>query len=100
MQFVISAYDGKDEGAFERRMSVRPQHLENISKLNQSGNVICAGGLTDVTGRLIGSVLIMDFESRDQLDDYLANEPYVKSGVWDEIKVEPINVVIANAKKQ
>ena len=110
MQCVINAYDGKDEGAFERRMSVRPQHLENIAGLNEAGHVvcaggmtnsdvICAGGMTNSEGKLIGSVLIMDFESRDQLDDYLANEPYVKANVWEDIKVEPINVVIANAKK-
>ena len=99
MQFVINAYDGKDDGAFERRMSVRPQHLENIARLNEAGHVICAGGMTNSEGKLTGSVLIMEFDSRDQLDEYLKNEPYVKANVWDDIKVEPINVVIANAKK-
>ena len=38
-------------------------------------------------------------DDRQILDDYLANEPYVKANVWEDIKVEPINVVIANAKK-
>ena len=99
MQFVINAYDGKDEGAYERRMSVRPQHLENMGNLNKNGNVICAGGITNSDGKLIGSVLIMDFPSREQLDEYLANEPYVKANVWQDIKVETMNVVIANAKK-
>ena len=98
MQFVVTAYDGKDEGAYERRMSVRPQHLENMSKLNENGHVICAGGMTNSEGKLIGSVLIMEYESREQLDDYLANEPYVKASVWDDIRVEKINVVIANGK--
>ena len=98
MQFVVTAYDGKDEGAYERRMSVRPQHLENMSKLNENGHVICAGGMTNSEGKLIGSVLIMEYESREQRDDYLANEPYVKANVWDDIRVEKINVVIANGK--
>ena len=98
MQFVVTAYDGKDEGAYERRMSVRPQHLENMSKLNENGHVICAGGMTNSEGKLIVSVLIMEYESREQLDDYLANEPYVKANVWDDIRVEKINVVIANGK--
>ncbi|MBR1507590.1 MAG: hypothetical protein IJ619_06280 [Eubacterium sp.] len=43
-----------------------------------------------------GSVLIMDFESRRELDDYIANEPYVLEKVWEKIEIENINVVIAN----
>ena len=46
-----------------------------------------------------GSALIMDFASRKELDDYLANEPYVREKVWERIEVEPINVVIANGLK-
>ena len=99
MQFLITAYDGKDGDAYSRRMNVRPEHLENISKLNENGNVVCAGGITDGEGKLIGSALIMNFDSREKLEEYLANEPYVKANVWNEIKVETINVVIANGNK-
>ena len=95
MQFLVIAYDGKDEGAYERRMSVRPQHLENMSKLNENGHVICAGGMTNSEGKLIGSVLIMDFETREMLDEYLAGEPYVTGKVWEDIRVETIAVVIS-----
>ncbi|WP_350454368.1 YciI family protein [Slackia heliotrinireducens] len=96
MHFMILAYDGTDEGALDRRMKVRPQHLENIRKLNEAGHVISAGGLTNAEGKLIGSVLLMDFESREQLDEYLAGEPYVTGGAWEDIKVETCNVLFAN----
>lgn len=46
-----------------------------------------------------GSALIMDFENRKELDDYIANEPYVVENVWEKIEIEPINVVIANGKE-
>lgn len=39
---------------------------------------------------------MMEFDSRKELDDYLTNEPYVLEKVWEKIKVDPINVVIAN----
>ena len=94
MQFIIKAYDG--EGKLSKRMEVRPRHLEGMQKLNE--HIICAGGLLDDEGKMKGSVLIMDFESRKQLDDYLANEPYVVEKVWDKIEVDPLNVVIANAQ--
>lgn len=41
-----------------------------------------------------GSVLIMEYESREQLDEYLANETYVQENVWQKIEVERMNVVI------
>jgi len=46
-----------------------------------------------------GSALIKDFENRKELDDYIANEPYVVEKVWEKIEIEPINVVIANGKE-
>lgn len=90
MQFIIRAYDG--EGMLAKRMEVRPRHLESIEKIR--AHVICAGGLLDEEGKMKGSALIMEYENREQLDDYLANEPYVQEHVWEKIEVEHMNVVI------
>ena len=53
-----------------------------------------AGGLLDDEGKMKGSALIMEYENREQLDEYLANEPYVQEHVWEKIEVERMNVVI------
>lgn len=90
MQFIIRAYDG--EGMLAKRMEVRPRHLESIERIRE--HVICAGGLLDEEGKMKGSVLIMEYENREQLDEYLANEPYVQEHVWEKIVVERMNVVI------
>ncbi|MCR4863941.1 MAG: YciI family protein [Bacteroidales bacterium] len=90
MQFIVKAYDGK--GMLEKRMAVRPRHLEGMARLG--AHVVCAGGLLDDEGKMKGSVLIMDFQNREELDNYLANEPYVHEHVWDKIEVERLNVVI------
>ena len=90
MQFIIKAYDGEEMLA--KRMEVRPRHLEGIEKIKE--HVICAGGLLDDDGKMKGSVLIMEYENREQLDEYLANEPYVQEHVWQRIEVERMNVVI------
>ena len=95
MQFIITAYDG--EGMLEKRMRVRPRHLENMAKVR--GRVLCAGGLLDVDGRMKGSVLIMDFEDKSLLDEYLRAEPYIAEGVWEKVEVQPMNVVILNGEK-
>lgn len=94
MQFIVNAYDGKDMLA--RRMEVRPRHLEGMAKLGK--HVICAGGLLDEEGKMKGSALVMEFENRAQLDDYLAHEPYVVEHVWERVEVERMNVVILNPR--
>ena len=96
MQFMITAYDGTDEGAFARRMNARPRHLENIVKVKENGRVVCAGGLLDDAGKMIGSFLIMEFATKELFDAYLATEPYVTEKVWQDIKVEICNAVIMN----
>ncbi len=90
MQFMIKALDG--EGKLAKRMEVRPRHLEGMEKLRS--NIICAGGLLDDEGKMKGSVLILDFPSRAELDSYLAAEPYVVEQVWEKVEVETMNVVI------
>lgn len=95
MQYVIRAYDGA--GMLERRMAVRPRHLENMN--NIKGKVICAGGLLDEAGRMKGSLLVLEFAGRELLDEYLAAEPYIREKVWERVEVEPMNVVIVNGEK-
>ena len=90
MQFMIKALDGENKLA--KRMEVRPRHLDGIEKLRS--HIICAGGLLDNEGKMKGSVLILDFPSRDDLDSYLASEPYVVEQVWEKIEIETMNVVI------
>ena len=95
MQFIIIAHDG--ENVLDKRMAVRPRHLEGMAKLGE--HIICAGGLLDGEGKMKGSVLILDFEDRAALDNYLKNEPYVIEHVWEKIEIEALNVVIVNGKK-
>ncbi len=66
MQFMIKALDG--EGKLAKRMEVRPRHLEGMEKLRS--HIICAGGLLDDEGKMKGSVLILDFPSRADLNSY------------------------------
>ena len=95
MQFIVKAYDG--EGMLEKRMAVRPRHLEGMKALGKQ--VICAGGLLDEAGKMKGSALIMEFSDRAALDSYLAAEPYVTEGVWQKVEVETMNVVLVNGEK-
>ena len=92
---MITAYDGA--GMLAKRMELRPLHLEGMERLKK--HLIAAGGMLDDEGKLKGSVLIMEFQSREEVDDYLANEIYVKEQVWEKITVERMNVVYAHGER-
>lgn len=94
MQFLVTAYDGKDDAAKDRRMAARPAHLEAASHLNAAGNIIVGGAILDENDEMIGSTLCVDFESREDLDEWLANDPYVTEGVWQDITVQAIRLAI------
>ena len=95
MQYAIIAHDGK--GMLEKRLVVRQRHLENIVRIK--GKVICAGGILDEEGKMAGSVMILDFDSIELLDEYLKSEPYIQEHVWETVEVERMNVVIVNGEK-
>ena len=96
MQFLVKAYDG--EGMLEKRMEVRPRHLEGMKALGRQ--IVVAGGLLDEEGRMKGSALVMEFPDRGAQDEYLKSEPYVTEGVWQKIEVERLNVVLVNGEKR
>jgi len=86
-QFILIAYDAKDEGAYERRMKARPAHMAGVDILRNEGKIACGIAITDDNGKMIGSVMIMNFPSRAEFDTWLATEPYVTGKVWDNITV-------------
>ncbi len=89
MQFILTGYDGTDEGALERRMAVRGEHLEKIEILKQTGEFIFGGAILDEDGKMIGSVIVYEFPDRRALEKQLEDEPYFTKGVWKKIEIHP-----------
>jgi len=90
MHFLITAFDGKDSEASARRNNVRKQHLEGIKKLIKERKHLYAAAILDDENNMIGSILIVDYPSKETLmNEWLNNEPYVKGNVWQEIDIKP-----------
>ena len=92
MQFLVTGYDGTDEKALDRRMAVREDHIERNDKLRDAGHLLYAVAILDHSNKMIGSCLIYDFDTRDQLDEWLKEEPYVTGNVWQKIEINPCRV--------
>lgn len=87
MTFTIIAYDGKDDKALERRMNARPRHLAFGDELKKENKVLYGVALLDENKNMIGSIYVMNMETREELDLYLEKEPYVQDNVWQDISI-------------
>jgi uncharacterized protein len=92
MQFLLLAYDGNDPEALERRLKVREEHLEKISKLKKNGEFLFGGAILDEEGKMIGSMIVYDFPDRQSLDERLKEDPYFTNGVWKKIEIQPFRL--------
>ena len=47
---------------------------------------------------MVGSTLYVDFETDEEIDEWLENEPYVKNNVWnmDEFQIVPVKLLPKN----
>lgn len=92
MHFIISGHDGSDAGALKRRMNAREEHMRGVEEMLEQKKLLYAAAMLDDAGTMIGSTMIVNFESRDTLDLYLATEPYVTGKVWETIDVTPCKI--------
>lgn len=92
MQYIVTAYDGTDEKALERRMVAREEHVRTIEREFKSGAHKYGAAILDESGKTIGSLLVVDYPSRDELDNWLKFEPHVVGNVWQRIEIQPCKV--------
>ncbi len=88
MQFIVLGYDGGDEGALARRMAAREAHLKQFRERVEQGIFLFGSAILNEDGKMIGSLIVCDFPSRDALEEqWLKNEPYLTGEVWKRIEV-------------
>lgn len=91
-QYLIYAHDGTDEQALSRRMNARPAHFEGAKALKAQGNFILGGALLNADGQMIGSTMVLQFETAAEFQHWYDHEPYIQQGVWQKIEVHPFRV--------
>lgn len=91
-QYIIYAWDETDEQAPERRMSIRPAHFDGARKLKSAGNFIIGGAILNDEEKMIGSMMVVQFETKEQLQQWLDTEPYITGKVWQKIDIRPFKV--------
>jgi uncharacterized protein YciI len=91
-QYLITAYDYTDADAFQRRMNVRPHHLDGAKELKETGNYVLGGAMLNDEGKMIGSVMVLQFENEEELKAWQQREPYITQKIWETIDIKPFRV--------
>ena len=97
MWYVIVSQD--IENSLEKRLSVRPQHLERLKSLQDEGRLLTAGPMpaidSDNPGEagFTGSTVIADFDSLEQAQAWADSDPYIAAGVYENVIVKPFKKV-------
>jgi uncharacterized protein YciI len=87
---VILALDGQDAEAEQRRIAVRGAHMERVRPAAEDGTLALGGAILDgPDGRMIGSIAVIARPDEASARAWMADDPYVTGGVWQEITLYP-----------
>ncbi|MCU1739163.1 MULTISPECIES: YciI family protein [Pseudomonas] len=98
MLYAIIATDV--ENSLEKRLSVRPAHLERLHQLQAQGRLVLAGPHPAVDSNdpgaagFSGSLVVAEFDSLSAAQAWAEVDPYVAAGVYAQVLVKPFKQVL------
>ncbi|MCK5355202.1 MAG: YciI family protein [Methyloprofundus sp.] len=97
MLYAIISEDIPD--SLEKRMSVRPAHVQRLQDLQNEGRLVLAGPHpaidSDTPGDagFTGSLVVAEFSSLENAKSWADADPYIVAGVYAHVTVKPFKQV-------
>ena len=98
MLYAIIARDSHD--SLPKRAKTRPTHLAYLQELVDQGRVVLAGPHPAIDSRdpgpagFTGSLIVAEFESLEDAQNWAKQDPYLLSGVFESVEVKPFVQVV------
>ena len=98
MFYAIIAED--KPGTHDARMAARPEHLSRLVALKDQGKLFVAGPHPAIDSEdpgpagFTGSLVIAEFNSLKEAQDWANTDPYVNAGVYAKVTVKPYKKVL------
>lgn len=98
MLYAIISQDVKN--SLDKRLSVRPAHVERLHNLKEQGRLILAGPHPAIDNEdpgpagFTGSLIVAEFESLEAAQNWANEDPYITAGVYDSVVVKPFKKVL------
>lgn len=86
--------------SLDKRLSVRPAHIERLQNLKEDGRLILAGphpaidNIEPGPAGFTGSLVVAEFDSLESAKAWADADPYIKAGVYDTVTVKPFKKVL------
>jgi uncharacterized protein len=97
MLFAVYCLDKPDSQAV--RAANRAMHLDHVARHEE--RILTAGPLFAEDGEaMVGSLLVLDFPDRAQLDLFLREDPYAKAGLFSKVDVRPYRAAFPKRAKE
>ena len=98
---MLYAIIGQDNpGTLDKRMAARPAHLSRLQALQDEGRLLLAGPFPAVDAvdpgpaGYAGSLIVAEFASLEAAYEWADADPYVATGVFKQISVQPFRKVL------
>jgi uncharacterized protein YciI len=98
---MLYAILGRDApNSLERRLAVRPAHLERLNAMLAEGRLILAGPLPAIDSPdpgpagFQGSLMVVEFPSLEDAKAWANADPYVAAGVFAAVEIYPFRKVL------
>ncbi len=88
------------ENSLEKRMAVRPAHIERLNILKNEGRLIIAGPHPAIDNNepgeagFTGSLVVAEFDSLEDAQAWADADPYMDSGAYERVVVKPFKKVL------
>lgn len=88
------------ENSLDKRLSVRPAHLERLHALKDEGRLLIAGPHPAIdsedpgTAGFTGSLVVAEFDSLVDAQTWADSDPYISAGVYQRVQVKPFKKVL------
>lgn len=98
MWYAIISED--HEQSLPRRKSARAEHLARLQELVDAGRVLVAGPHPAIDSEdpgpagFTGSLVIVDFPSLEEAQQWADNDPFVQANVYKRVTVKPFKLIL------
>lgn len=88
------------ENSLDKRLSVRPAHLERLTALQAEGRLLIAGPHPAIDSEdpgadgFTGSLVVAEFDSLVAAQAWADEDPYIEAGVYQSVVVKPFKKVL------
>ena len=98
---MLYAIFGEDvPNSLERRTAARPGHMQRLTCLRDEGRLLLAGPHPAIDSTdpgpagFSGSLVVAEFPSLQDAEDWANADPYLSSGVYQRVTVKPFKKVL------